>query len=185
MRFDRLLTLDVHSAVAAQLMDRLVNVRPEPLILQAITRFAQRIGSNGVTVLFPDEGAATRYDLPDRYGCNVDEVSIQKLYCTKDRDSATGKLLGFNVPHASKFRHPAVIIVDDICDGGGTFLGIAGKLDRTDLGLYVTHGIFSKGFDELHAWFQRIYFTDSFGIERGDKDVHTIGCGPLIRAAIR
>ena len=31
-----------------------------------------------------------------------------------------------------------------------------------NLNLYVTHGIFSKGFDELTRWFDHIYTTDSF-----------------------
>lgn len=55
------------------------------------------------------------------------------------------------------------LIVDDICDGGGTFVGLAKELraaGATRVYLYVTHGIFSKrlpleGIDH-------VYTTDSF-----------------------
>jgi phosphoribosylpyrophosphate synthetase len=66
-----------------------------------------------------------------------------------------------------------VLIVDDICDGGGTFLGISDALGSRlrslgdvggdyILGLYVTHGIFSKGFCDLIEKFDHVYTTDSF-----------------------
>ena len=44
------------------------------------------------------------------------------------------------------------LIVDDICDGGGTFIPLAKKLKNAGaktVTLYVTHGIFSKGLDPL------------------------------------
>lgn len=55
-----------------------------------------------------------------------------------------------------------VCVVDDICDGGATFLALAEMLVRTQpnmkvLNLYVTHGIFSKGTDELDKFYDTIY----------------------------
>ena len=56
-----------------------------------------------------------------------------------------------------------ILIVDDLCDGGGTFLGIANQAEGTvPLGLYITHGIFSKGFGELGKHFSKIYTTNSY-----------------------
>jgi ribose-phosphate pyrophosphokinase len=59
------------------------------------------------------------------------------------------------------------VIVDDICDGGRTFLEIA-KTIRSErnisilkIYLVVTHGIFSAGFDELKKHFDGIYCTNS------------------------
>ena len=57
------------------------------------------------------------------------------------------------------------VIVDDICDGRRTFIGIAQELKKKNAGdiyLCVTHGIFSYGFDELKKYFKKIYCTDSF-----------------------
>ncbi len=55
-----------------------------------------------------------------------------------------------------------VCVVDDICDGGATFLSLAEMLLRTQpnitsLNLYVTHGIFSKGVEELLKFYDTIY----------------------------
>lgn len=44
------------------------------------------------------------------------------------------------------------LIVDDICDGGATFIALAERLkfgDAKSVSLYVTHGIFSKGKQHL------------------------------------
>lgn len=55
-----------------------------------------------------------------------------------------------------------VCVVDDICDGGATFLSLAEMLKRTQpnitsLNLYVTHGIFSKGVRDLKKYYDTIY----------------------------
>jgi ribose-phosphate pyrophosphokinase len=61
------------------------------------------------------------------------------------------------------------LVVDDICDGGATFLSLADALHTYDeaaywagLDLYVTHGIFSKGFTELFSKYNKIITTTSF-----------------------
>jgi len=61
-----------------------------------------------------------------------------------------------------------LIIIDDICDGGATFINIA-KHFRENYGdlkgkiyLIVTHGIFSKGTTELGQYFDGIYTTNSY-----------------------
>lgn len=55
-----------------------------------------------------------------------------------------------------------VCVVDDILDGGGTFLSLAKMLERTQpnitsLSLYVTHGIFSQGCFALAMHYDSIY----------------------------
>jgi ribose-phosphate pyrophosphokinase len=55
------------------------------------------------------------------------------------------------------------LIVDDICDGGATFVALARKLREAgaiEVSLFVTHGIFSKGKD-LEG-IDNIYTTGSF-----------------------
>lgn len=57
------------------------------------------------------------------------------------------------------------LIVDDICDGGRTFIELSKALKKEGAArvmLYVTHGIFAKGFDELRQHIDHIYTTDSF-----------------------
>ena len=52
------------------------------------------------------------------------------------------------------------MIVDDICDGGQTFIELAKALEKQgahQIFLYVTHGIFSKGLDTLKVYFSGVY----------------------------
>ena len=55
-----------------------------------------------------------------------------------------------------------VCVVDDILDGGATFLSLAKMLERTQpniqsLSLYVTHGIFSQGCFALSMHYDKLY----------------------------
>lgn len=159
MSFSEIVTLDVHSPVAANWM-MLRNVSADPFILQAINSFAKRCGSHSINVLLPDEGSKTRYNIPASTGCNTYGIYIQVFNASKKRDAETGKLSGFDVPEMP--CHPT-IIVDDLCDAGGTFLGIASKLSGIgDLALYTTHGLYSKGLTPLKVYFKYIYTTNSF-----------------------
>lgn len=61
---------------------------------------------------------------------------------------------------------PNFVIVDDLCDGGGTFIAIAkaihGVAHNAKVYLVVTHAIFSKGLAVFDGHIERIYCTDSF-----------------------
>ena len=73
-----------------------------------------------------------------------------------------------------------VVVVDDICDGGRTFIELLKASPTLDCGkslsLFVTHGIFSQGTKPLFdAGFQFIGRTDSLA---------AVGClGPLEQLA--
>lgn len=57
------------------------------------------------------------------------------------------------------------IIIDDICDGGRTFIELAKELRNmgaAKIVLYVTHGIFSKGLEVLKEVIDHVYTTNSF-----------------------
>lgn len=157
--FDAIYTLDAHSKVAEQA--GLYDLPADGLIVESIQDFAAKHNTSRITVMFPDEGAEKRYRA-ENYQRVLGTTTIDVVHCTKQRDPETGKLLGFGVPLEELSPNP-VLIVDDICDGGGTFLGIAHTMGGGwPLGLYVTHGIFSKGVDTLQTAFKHIYTTDSF-----------------------
>lgn len=168
MSWHQIITLDVHSKRALECLPNYVNVGAESFIRQAIEDFALEHGLNKLTVILPDKGAAARYQIPSFYGSNVYNIEIEQVICDKVREPETGKLLGFSVPPITS---PAIII-DDLCDGGGTFLGIGASIDIRPLGLYVTHGIFSKGLEALKTRFSNIFSTDSFGVTSGVTIYH-------------
>ena len=160
MRFNYVQTLVAHNSEAAKkAIDGMFDRCPMPYIRQAIVVFSREQRSPSIVVLFPDDGARKRYEIMDIVG-NQERIFVKILNCEKKRNPETGMLSGFTVPELPT-GIPAIII-DDICDGGGTFSGIGAAVPAsTPLALYVTHGIFSKGFDPLKR-FDRIYTTDSF-----------------------
>lgn len=96
------------------------------------------------------------------------------FYGGKTRDVSNGKLTGFTLEDLPKGGH--YLVVDDICDGGGTFLGLAEKIAEQGCyaDLYVTHGIFSKGTDALRKAYKNVYTTDSYGLIGDHLGVLTI-----------
>jgi len=179
--FNRVVTLDVHSLGKAQInIYNFLNVDPYILILEAITHFAYINGAYTLNVLYPDKGAMERYGLPKMLD---DNIQLNIFNCNKNRDPKNGKLLGFSVPALPEYP---TIIVDDICDGGGTFLGIANEIPKNiPLALYVSHGIFSKGFTDLLKHFKMIYTTDSITQIDTPKQIHIQPCLQYILQGIK
>ena len=116
-------------------------------------------------VVFPDKGAFERY----QYCFNSNAYLILTL--DKVRNQATGEITALTI-EASRtspellIRQPEklhqLLIIDDICDGGATFNNAALYLHQhynCTIGLYVTHGIFSKGFDKMMASGISQFFT--------------------------
>lgn len=136
LSFKRITTVDVHSAVAIELIKNLENVMPYVEIGRAIGVTASTM------ICFPDLGARNRYHIPDRPVCHGEKV----------RDQATGHITEYKL--IGDVKDSIVLIVDDICDGGMTFQLLAKQLLETgaaEVHLYVTHGIFSKGLKPLKA----------------------------------
>lgn len=117
--------------------------------------------SDVVGVIAPDAGAMARASAFR----DVFYPNMQLYTCTKSRDPATGALSNYIMPKLN--RAGRYVIVDDICDGGGTFNLLAdefGKQNNSDkkLSLFVSHGIFSKGLENIDDTIDRITTTDSW-----------------------
>ena len=144
---------DPHSEVTPALLNNCVTVSNHEFIKQVIAN----IGTD-VKLISPDGGALKKiYKVSEFLG------GAEVVECSKSRDVKTGKLSGFKV-YAEDLAGTDCLIVDDICDGGGTFIGLAESLKAKNAGklyLAISHGIFSKGFDELGKYFEQIFTTDS------------------------
>lgn len=112
-------------------------------------------------VVAPDKGAVGRAEA-------VAKLLDVKLFTgTKLRDQNTGKLTNFHIEKLP--MQGRGLIVDDICDGGGTFAGLMeamipreGKMD-----LYVSHGVFSgKALELLPKYFDQVFTTNSYNPRR-------------------
>lgn len=78
------------------------------------------------------------------------------------RDVSNGVIRSLTISHESINR--PCYIVDDICDGGATFMMLSDELRRRgapEVNLIVSHGIFSRGIDFIKN-IDHIYTTNSF-----------------------
>ncbi|MCU0614889.1 MAG: ribose-phosphate diphosphokinase [Desulfobacterales bacterium] len=154
--FERVSVLDAHSDVSVSLIKNCLNFSNMPYIVQTL----EDIQSKDIVLVSPDSGADKK---SDRLFENL-KAFKDIIKCDKKRDPNTGKLTGFQV-FTDDLKGRDCLIVDDICDAGGTFLGIGEELKKKNAGnvyLFVTHGIFSKGYDVLNKMFTKIYTTNSF-----------------------
>ena len=70
-----------------------------------------------------------------------------------------------------------LLVVDDICDGGRTFTELADAIQRyanVELDLFVSHGIFSKGTDELHKRYEDIYCYNLKPRKNGEQSIFVL-----------
>lgn len=155
--FRRVRIFDPHSEVSTALILRSKAIGNEAFVKQCITYFYQNKPKDDYALISPDAGALKKIYQVAKF---VNAPSV--IECSKKRDVKTGHLTGFS-SNVADFEGKTCFIVDDICDGGGTFIGLADLLKRRNAGkvvLIVSHGIFSKGFDLANI--DAIYCTDSF-----------------------
>jgi ribose-phosphate pyrophosphokinase len=114
---------------------------------------------SGYQIVFPDAGAQERYSL--------DYEGDSCITCSKVRDEATGKILEIKIDNPENILRKPLMIIDDLCDGGGTFCGIAqafSKLGITKdrLNISVVHLVNPKGIENLSKNFNHVWFTNSY-----------------------
>lgn len=151
MQFSLVTFADVHSPQSLKLVDKSVN-KPASEFVDFVTQ-DEEWRCLPFAVVSPDKGAVAR---TNAVAAALGGVPV--VYCDKVRDPATGKLSGMQV--LGQVPDMPLLIIDDICDGGGTFLGVATELRKQTsqpLYLYVTHGLFTKGRESLDAVFTKIY----------------------------
>lgn len=152
--FNTINIYDPHSEVAPALLNNCRVIKNHTFIEQVTQQLP-----DDLLLISPDGGALKKIHKVAAHLKNYDVVE-----CAKTRDVKTGKLAGCKV-YSEDLKGKNCLIVDDICDGGGTFLGLAKELKAKNAGklyLAVSHGIFSKGFEALSKAFEMIYTTDAF-----------------------
>ena len=153
--------LDAHSEVTSAVLNRVKNISNHKFVTKCLQN------NSDYVLVSPDGGALKKI-----YKLSQHLNGVPVVEGSKKRDVKTGKLSGFTV-YADDLEGKTCVVVDDICDGGGTFLGLAKELKQKNCGkliLIVTHGIFSRGLENLSETFDHIYSTNSFSnIENTSK----------------
>lgn len=112
-------------------------------------------------ICYPDKGALMRYHH------FLGEVDIGHVYFEKIRNQETGEITGLEMHSSDEgvVKGGRILIVDDLCDGGMTFIKVSQELyhhGAKEVDLCVSHGVFSKGKECLHsAGIKRIFTTNS------------------------
>lgn len=160
---------DPHSHVLEALLSNFKKISNAKLIEFAIRDIlVNNTESHIVDLMYiaPDSGAFHKIYK------SLEEAKIEELsniiICSKERNT-DGKLTKTVVPNLDILTNDKdIVIIDDICDGGRTFINIvdyimkANPLYKGKKYLIVTHGIFSAGFHELNKYFDDIYCTNSY-----------------------
>lgn len=162
----KVITVDVHNEfVAHECIRNLHNIHP-------VLFHSWYLRENNLKydcIVFPDMGAFRRYPhLQER----------PHVVFRKYRDLSTG-IVGGHELHGSDADAKSAksfLVVDDICDGGATFLSVAEAIkplcpNLVQLDLMVTHGLFSKGYEELVKHYTNFYSTNSLANNLGGFEV--------------
>lgn len=154
--YAKVTVLDAHSDVSVVLIDRCINLNKHDIFLQLFGH----IKENNYAFVAPDAGAIKKtYEFAK--SMNVAEV----IRADKTRNVQNGEITG-TIVYSENLGNKNVLIVDDICDGGRTFIELSKELRKKTSGnidLLVTHGIFSKGLLPLrNSDINHIYTSNSW-----------------------
>lgn len=180
--FEKVTVLDPHSDVLEACINNFESRDNRYLFYQALRNIDN--AKDGIVLVSPDAGALKKvFKIQQKFDIK------NMIIGSKNRD------LKGNITHTSisgevdNAENKTFVIVDDICDGGRTFIELA-KVIRRDYGknskiaLVITHGIFSKGLDTIFEHIDEIYTTNSVNQfplhnQLNQYDIFIIGKGNL------
>lgn len=162
--FHNVIVTDAHSPTAVALINRCIAYDQFDVFAQIKQDWMNW------TIVAPDMGAAKKCeDFAKRVGAEG------VVYFNKARDLNTGKILSIDLI-GEKPVDKNLLILDDICDGGRTFVGMLPALQGNKrIDLAVTHGIFSAGVDVLTSAFDTVYTTNSWSTQLHKLDQEVTG----------
>ncbi len=156
LNFVNVFCKDIHSSVGVALLNNLVHME----LGTAAKWLSQFAPSDTTALVSPDAGAEKKvvdFAKEHRY--------TDVLFANKKRDMLTGNIVATTLS-AADIPSKELLIVDDICDGGRTFVELAKVIKAhpsyTDqrIMLYVTHGIFSAGLEVFDGYIDRIFVAN-------------------------
>jgi ribose-phosphate pyrophosphokinase len=158
--YSKVITVDSHSDVLEACLNNYEKISNVKLAKWALSNIDNKNGAQDRTMIVsPDAGALKKiYDIAKTF--RIKNV----VTAGKVRDIVTGNIVKTELPQMNLDGIEQIVIFDDICDGGRTFIELAKVIkEQTDKPIYlvVTHGIFSAGLLELSKHFNGVYSTNS------------------------
>lgn len=161
---DRFFIFDPHSDVSPALLHKTTVLDNSSYVKDILTYLNKNNEGDtlkeSLVIISPDAGAYKKIGkLCSKLGWEGELVAANKY-----RSISTGNIESLELSKQD-FNGKDVLIIDDICIGGRTFIELAKKLREKNAGkiyLAISHGVFSNGFRDLNQYFEEIFCTDSF-----------------------
>lgn len=138
--FSKVFTFDPHSHVLEALVDNLEFFHQKDLVVRSGLPYYD-------VLVAPDAGAEKKI-----FSYQSVKSGKSQVVCAGKVRGPDGAITSVTLPEGLDLTDKTVCVVDDLCDGGATFIGLGEKLKEKNpksLNLYVTHGMFTKGYDKL------------------------------------
>lgn len=156
---DEYIIFDPHSDVTPALINNIAVGDNSEFVKYTLNQIMRNtIQEEHITILSPDAGAYKKiFKLCEKIGFKGRIETANKY-----RDTTNGEIQT-RLSCEDFGAAPYVLIVDDICMGGRTFINLAQQIkEAKELYLAVSHGVFNNGYDELYKYFTHIFTTNSF-----------------------
>lgn len=158
---NKFIVYDPHSDVTPALLRNCSVIDNSDFVRDTVDNilFSMNTKEEDLIMLSPDAGAYKKI------GKLTDKISFkgELVAANKYREISTGDIQSLELSKQD-FNSKDVLIVDDICVGGRTFVELAKKLKERNAGnlyLAISHGVFSNGLKELNQYFTKIFVTNS------------------------
>lgn len=129
LNFAHITTFDAHSEVTPALLNRCTDITSMTTLMAV---FQKEVGMDNTVIFYPDAGAQKRYG---------GSFAYPSLIGIKSRDFGSGAIKSYEV-HGELPKGSNVLIIDDLCSRGGTFISAAKaikELGANDIYLMVGH----------------------------------------------
>lgn len=161
LNFKNVYVMDPHSDVVGAVLNNFKQVDVTQQIVSAFYETYDRSKHN--YLVSPDAGANKKVQKYAKAICERTPHLDGIIKADKVRDTATGKITD-TIVHCGDLGDANLLVVDDICDNGGTFIPLAERLRGITAGsvnLFVTHGLFNSGVDKFYGIFDKIFTANS------------------------
>jgi ribose-phosphate pyrophosphokinase len=156
LNLSKIITYDVHSNVTGILLERHEDYDNHSEVRAFMEAYVSK-GREAIALIVPDNGA---YRKAERLFTSVPHLFDTMVVCHKTR-TADGVFVD---PIEKNIRGMKCVVVDDICDGGATFIALGKRLleaKAKESYLFVSHGIFSGGVPVIQKHYNFIGTTNS------------------------
>ena len=155
LNFNLVVIFDAHSDVSPALINNCIHRESKDLFV-----LNSSFLKNYSHLVSPDAGAYKKVNSI----ASLEDLPV--IPALKTRDTATGRLSNTILVTDGVENPSRLLVVDDLCDKGGTFLMLGAKLKEefpgVPIDLYISHAILPTGINSLDTIFDKIFTHNLF-----------------------